>query len=214
MIHWIIEEAREYQKNFCFIDYTKVFDYIDHNKLWKILQEMGIPDHLTSLLRSLYSGQEATVRTEHGTMDWFQVGNRVLQGCILSPCLFNFYSEYIIWNAGLDEAQAGVKIAGRNINNFRYTDGTTIMEGSKEKLKLFFFFFFFTVQVFIFTPIRPWIHREWAPTVWVPFHWSLQSVLLWVEQAGTSAEPKSLPLWLPSFSDHFPSHVSGSYLGS
>ena len=108
-ICWIIEKAREFQKNiyFCFIDYAKIFDCVDYNKLWKILQEMGIPDHLTCLLRNLYAGPEATVRTGHGTTDWFQIGKEVRQGCILSPCLFNLYSEYIIQNAGLDEAQAG-----------------------------------------------------------------------------------------------------------
>ena len=113
-IHWIIEKAGEFQKNtyFCFIDYAKAFDCMDHNKLWKILQEMGIPDHLTCFLRNLYAGQEATVRTGHGTTDWFQIGNRVCQGCILSPCLFNFYAEYIMTNAGLEEAQTGIKIVG------------------------------------------------------------------------------------------------------
>ena len=118
-ICWIIEKARQFQKNiyFCFIDYAKAFDCVDHNKLWKILQEMGIPDHLTCLLRNLYAGQEATVRTGHGTTDWFQIGKGVHQCCILSPCLFNFYAEYIMRNAGLDEAQAGIKIARRNINN-------------------------------------------------------------------------------------------------
>ena len=110
-------KKREFQKNIylCFIDYAKAFECVDHNKLWKILQEMGIPDHLTCLLRNLYAGQEATVRTRHGTTDWFQVGKGVRQGCILSPCLFNLYAEYIIRNAGLEEAQAGIKIAGRNI---------------------------------------------------------------------------------------------------
>ena len=118
-IHWLIEKAREFQKNiyFGFIDYTKAFDCVDHNKLWKILKEMGIPDHLTCLLRNLYAGQEATVRTGHGTTDWFQIGKGVRQGCICSPCLFNLHAEYIMRNAGLDEAQAGIKIAGRNINN-------------------------------------------------------------------------------------------------
>ena len=127
-ICWIIEKAREFQKNiyFCFIDYTKGFDYVDHNKLWKILKEMGIPDHLTCLLRNLYAGQEATVRTGHGIIDSFQRGQGVCQGCILSPCLFNLYAEYIIGNTGLDEAQAGIKIAGRNINNLRYADDTTL----------------------------------------------------------------------------------------
>ena len=113
-IRWIMEKAREFWKNiyFCFIDYAKAFDYVDHNKLWKILKEMGILDHLTCLLRNLYAGQEATVRTEHGTTDWFQIGDGVCQGCILSPCLFNFYAEYIMQNAGLDEAQTGIKIVG------------------------------------------------------------------------------------------------------
>ena len=108
-IHWIIEKATAFQKNiyFCFIDNAKAFNYVDHNKLWKILQEMGIPDHLTCLLRNLYAGQEATVRTGHGTTDWFQIGKRVCQGCILSPCLFSLYAEYIMRNAGLDEAQTG-----------------------------------------------------------------------------------------------------------
>ena len=120
-IHWIIEKATEFQKNiyFCFIDYTKAFDCVVDNKLWKILQEMGIPHHLTWLLRNLYASQEATVRTRHGTTDWFQTGKGVCQGCILSPCLFNLYAEYIMKNARLDEAQAGIKIAGRNINNLR-----------------------------------------------------------------------------------------------
>ena len=112
----------EFQKNafFCFLYYTKAFDFVDHNKLWKILQEMGIPDHLTCLLRNLYAGQETAVRTKHETMDWFQIMKGVRQGCILSPCLFNLYAEYIIQNAGLDEAQARIKMAGRNINNLRY----------------------------------------------------------------------------------------------
>ena len=108
---------------------------MDNNKLWKILQEMGIPDHLTCLLRNLYGGQEATVRTGHGTTDWFQIGKGVRQGCILSPCLFNLHAEYIMRNAGLDKTQAGNKIAGRNSNNFRYADDTTLMAESKEKLK-------------------------------------------------------------------------------
>ena len=117
---------------FCFIDYAKAFDCVDHDKLWKILKERRIPDHLTCLLRNLYARQEATVRTGHGTTDWFQIGKGVCQGCILSPCLFNFYAEYIMRNAGLDEAQAGIKIAGRNINNLRYADDTTLMAESKE----------------------------------------------------------------------------------
>ena len=132
-----MEKAREFQKNiyFCFIDYAKTFDSVDHNKLWKILKEMGTPDHLTCLLRNLFAGQEATVRSGHGTMDWFQTGKGAHQGCILSLCLFNLYAEYIIWNAKLDEAQAGIKITRRNINNLRYTDDTTLMAESKEELK-------------------------------------------------------------------------------
>ena len=121
--------------NFCFIDYAKAFDCVDHNKLWKILQEMGIPGHLTCLLRNLYAGQETTVRTGHETTDWFQIGKGVQQSCILSPCSFNLYAEYIMRNAGLDEAQAGIKIARRNINNFRYADDTILMAKSKEELK-------------------------------------------------------------------------------
>ena len=126
-------KKQEFQKNiyFCFTDYAKAFDCVDHNKLWQILQEMGIPDHLTCLLRNLYAGQEATVRTRHGTTDWFQIGKGVHQGCILSPCLFNFYAEYIMRNTGLDEAQAGIKIARRNINNLRYTDDNTLMAESE-----------------------------------------------------------------------------------
>ena len=118
-IHWIIQKAREFQKNiyFCFTDYTKVFDCVDHNKLWKILKEMGILDHLTCLLRNLYAGQEATVRTGHGTTDWFQIGKRVHQAYILPPSFFNFYAEYIMRNSGLEEAQAGIKSAKRNIHN-------------------------------------------------------------------------------------------------
>ena len=134
-IRWIIEKAREFQKNiyFCIISYAKAFDCVDQiTTHWKIRKERGIPDHLTCLLRNLYAGQEITVRTRHGTMNWFQIGKGVLQGCILSPCLFNLYAEYIVWNAGLDEAQAGTKIAGRNINNLRYTDDTTLMAESKE----------------------------------------------------------------------------------
>ena len=130
-IYWIIEKAKEFQENmyFCVIDYTKAFDCVDHNKLWKILKEMKMPDHLTCLLRNLYAAQEATVRTGLGTTDWFQIGKRVCQGCILSPCLFNLYAEYILQNGGLDESQAGqagIKIARKNINNLRYTDDTTV----------------------------------------------------------------------------------------
>ena len=136
-IHWIIEKAREVQKNiyFCFIDYAKAFDCVDHNKLWKILREMRIPDHLICLLRDLYEGQEATVRTGQGTTDWFQIGQGVCQGCILSPCLFNLYAEYIMRNAGLEETKAGIKIVGRIINNLRYADDTTFMAESEEELK-------------------------------------------------------------------------------
>ena len=120
----IIKKAREFQKNiyFSFIDYAKAFDCVDHNKLWKLLKVLGIPDHLTCLLRNLYAGQDATVRTGQGTADWFQIEKGVCQGCILSPCLFNFYAEYIMKNAGLEEAQAGIKTAGRNINKLRYAD--------------------------------------------------------------------------------------------
>ena len=129
-----MEKAREFQKNiyFCFIDYAKAFDCEEHNKLWKILKEKGIPDHLTCLLRNLYAGQEATVRTGHGTTDWSQIGKGVRQGGTLSPRLFNFYAEYIMRNAGLDEAQPGIKIAGRNINNLRYADDTSLMAESEE----------------------------------------------------------------------------------
>ena len=136
-ICWIIKKAREFQKNiyFCFIDYAKAFDCVNHNKLWKILQEMGTTDHLTCLLRNLHVGQEATVRTGHGTTDWFKIGIGVRQGCILSPCLFNLYAEYIMRNVGLDEAQAGIKIARRNINNLRYADDTTLMAESEAELK-------------------------------------------------------------------------------
>ena len=136
-ICWIIKKVREFQKNiyFFFIDYAKAFDCVDYNKLWKILKEMGIPDHLTCLLRNLYAGQEATVRTGHGTIDWFQIGKGVCQGCILSPCLFNLYAKYIMRNPGLEEAQAGIKIARRNINTLRYADGITLMSESEEELK-------------------------------------------------------------------------------
>ena len=134
---WITEKAREFQKNiyFCFIDYVKAFDCVDHNKLWKILKEMRIPDYLSCLLRNLYAGQEATVRTGHGTTDWFQIGKVVHQACISSPCLFNLHAEYIMRNAGLDETQAGIKIARRNLSNLRYADDTTLMAESREELK-------------------------------------------------------------------------------
>ena len=133
-IRWIIKKARQFQKNiyFCF-NYAKAFDSMDHNKLWKILEEMGIPDRLTYLLRTLYAGQEQTVRTGHGTTGWFQIGKGVHQGCILSPCLFNLYAEYIMRNAGMDEAQAGIRTAGRNINNLRYADDTILAESEELK---------------------------------------------------------------------------------
>ena len=136
-IRWIIKKAREFQKiiYFCFIDYAKAFECMDHNKLWKILQEMGILDHLTCLLRNLYAGQKATLRTGRGTTDWFQIGKGVCQGCILSLCLFNLYAEFIMRNARLDEAQAEIKIARRKINNLRYADDTTLMAESEEELK-------------------------------------------------------------------------------
>ena len=139
-IRWVIEKAREFQENiyFCFIDYAKAFDCVDHNKLWKILKEMGIQDHLTCLLINLYAGQEATtvaLRIGHGTTDRFKIRKGVHQGFILSPYLFNFYAEYIMRNAGLEEAQAGINIAVRNINNLRYAHDTTLMAESEEELK-------------------------------------------------------------------------------
>ena len=134
-ICWIIEKAREFQKNICFIDYAKVFDFVDHNKLLKILQEMRIPDHLTCLLWNLYTGQEATVRTIHGTMDWLRIEKGVHQGCVLSPCLFNLYAEYLMQNAWLDEAWAGIKIAKSNINSLRYANDTILMAETKQELK-------------------------------------------------------------------------------
>ena len=129
-----LKKQREFQKNiyFYFIDYAKAFDCVDHNKLWKILKEMGKADHLTCLLRNLYAGQEAIVRTGHGTTDWFQIGKGASQDYILSPCLFNLYEEYIMRNTGLNKAQAGIKIAERNINNLRYADDTTLMAESEE----------------------------------------------------------------------------------
>ena len=133
----ITEKARELQKNiyFCFIDYARVFDCVEHNMLRKILQETGRPEHLTCLLRYLNAGQEAAVRTGHGTTDWFPIGKGIHQGCILSPCLFNLYTEYIMRNVGLDETQDGIRIAERNINNLRYADDTTLMAESEEELK-------------------------------------------------------------------------------
>ena len=136
-ILWIVKKQKKFQKNIdlCFIDYTKAFDCVDHNNLWEILQEIGIPDHLTCLLRNLYAGQETTVSNRHGTTDWFQIGKGVCQSCILSPCLFNLYAQYIMQNTRMDEAQAGIKIAGRNINNLKYADDTTLMAESEEELK-------------------------------------------------------------------------------
>ena len=137
LISWLQSPSAvilEPQNIYFFIDYAKAFDCVDHSKLWKILKEMGIPDHLPCLLRKLYADQEAAVRTGHGTTDWFQIGKGVHQGCILSPCLFNLYAGYIMRNAGLEEAQAGIKIAGRNINNLRYADDTTLMAESEEEL--------------------------------------------------------------------------------
>ena len=133
-IRWIIKKARVFQKNiyFCFTDYAKAFDCVDHNKLWKILKEMGIPDHLACLLKNLYTGQEATVRTGRETADWFQIVKGVCQGCILSPCLFNLYAEYIMRNAGLDEAESGIKIVRRNINNLRYADAPPLWQKVKK----------------------------------------------------------------------------------
>ena len=138
-IHWIIEKAREFQRNiyFYFIDYKKTFDCVDHNKLWKILKEMGIPDHLACLLRNLYSNQEATVRTLHGTTDWFEIGKGLWHDCILSSCLFIFSAEYIMWNAGLDKSQAGIKVVRRNINSLEYADDTTLMRKAEELKSLF-----------------------------------------------------------------------------
>ena len=139
-IRWIMEKAREFQKSiyFCFINYAKAFDCMDHNKLWKILKGTGIPDHLTCLLRNLCAGQEATVRTGHGATDWFQIGKGVRQGCILSPCFFNLYAEYILRNAELEETQAEIKIARRNINNLIYADDATLMAENEEELKSLF----------------------------------------------------------------------------
>ena len=134
-ICWVIGKAREFQKNICLIDYSKAFDCVDHKKPWRILKEMGIPNHLTCLLRNLCAGQEATVRTGHVTTDWFQIGVWARQGCISLPCLFNLYAEYIMRDAGLDEAQVRIKIAGRNSNNLRYTDDTILMAESEEELK-------------------------------------------------------------------------------
>ena len=136
-ICWIMEKAREFQKNiyFCFIDYVKDFDCVDRKKLWKILKEMGKLDLLTCLLRNLYAGQEATVKSRRGTTDLFPIRKGVYQGCIFSPCLFNLYAEYIMRNARLDETQSGIKIAGRNINNLRYVDDTILMAESEEELK-------------------------------------------------------------------------------
>ena len=152
---------------FCLIDYAKAFDCMDHNQLWKILKEMGIPDHLTCLLRNLYADQEATGRTGHGTIDWFQIGKKVCQGCILSPSLFNLYAEYIMRNAGLEEAQAGIKIVWRNISNLRYADDTILMAESEELKSLLMKvevesekvglkFNIQKMKIMAFGPITPW----------------------------------------------------------
>ena len=132
-----MEKAREFQKSiyFCFIDYAKAFHCVDHSKLWQVLKKMGARDHLIYRLRNLYVGQEATVRSEYGTSDWFKIEKGIRQGCTWSPCLFNLYAEYIMRKAGLEESQAGIKIAGRNINNLRYADDTTLMAESEEELK-------------------------------------------------------------------------------
>ena len=136
-IRWIKEKAREFHKNiyFCFINYAKPFGCVDHNKLWKILKEIGIRDPLSCLPRKLYAGQEATARTGRGTTDWLKIGKGLCQGWILLPCLFNLHAEYIMWNVRLDESQAGIKIAGRSIDNLRYADYTTLMAESEEKLE-------------------------------------------------------------------------------
>ena len=130
-----LKKQKSSRKNiyFCFIDYTKAFDCVDHDRLWKILQEMGMPDHLSCLLRNPYGGEEATVRTGHGTTDWFQIRKGVRQGCKLSPCLFNLYAEYIMRNSGLEKAHAGIKIAGRNINSLRYADDPPLWQKVKNK---------------------------------------------------------------------------------
>ena len=132
-IRWIIEKARKFQKNIylCFIDYAKAFGLVDHNKLWKALKEVGVPHHLTCLLRNLYAGQEATIRSLYGTDDWFKIKKGVSQGCLLPPCLFNLYPEHIMRNARLDEFQAGIKIGRRNINNLRYADNSTLRQKAK-----------------------------------------------------------------------------------
>ena len=188
-----MEKAREFQKNInlCFIDYAKAFDCVDHSKLWKILKEMGIPDHLTCLLRKLYAVQEATVRNGHGTTDWFQIGKGVCQGCVLSSCLFNLYAEYIMRNAGLEEAQAGIKIAGRNLNNLRYADNTTLMAESEKELKSFLMkvkkesekaglkLNIQKTKIMAFGPITSWeIDRETVETVSDYIFWTPKS--LWM----------------------------------
>ena len=132
-----MKKAKEFQKNICFffIDYSKAFDCVDHNNLWKILKEIGIPDNLSCLLTNLYAGQEASVRTRLGTTNWFKIGKRVQQGCLLSACLFNFYAECSMRKTDLNNTQAGIKIAKRNVNNLRYADNTTLMAESEEELK-------------------------------------------------------------------------------
>ena len=179
-VRWIVEKAREFQKNIyiCFIDTAKAFDCVDHNKLWKILKEMGIPYHLTCILRNLYAGQEATVRTGHGIIDWFHIGKRVCQGCVLSPCFFTLHAEYKMLNTRKDEAHAGIKIARRNISNLRYAYNTTLMAESEELKSLLMkvkeesenvIFFKANIQktkIMAFHPITSWqINRETMETV-------------------------------------------------
>ena len=191
---WIIEKAREFQRSICFciIDYAKAFDCVDHNKLWKILKEMGLSDHLTCLLKNMYAGQETTVRIGHGTTDWFSIGKGVCQGCILSPCLFNFYAEYIMQHAGLDEAQAGIQTAGININNLSYADDTTLMAEIEEELKSLFMkvkeesekvglkLNIQKMKIMASGPITSWeIYGETVETVAEFIFWGLQNHCRW-----------------------------------
>ena len=189
-ICWIIEKARESQKNISFIDYAKAFDYVDHNILWKILKEMGIPDHLTCLLRNLYAGQEAIVRTRHVTMDWFKIGKEVCHGCILSPCLFNFYAEYNMWNAGLDGAQAVIKIAqrirhGAQIWWWHHTYGRkgrtkeTLDEGERGEWKIWLNWTLKKTKITASSPITSWGNNGNSERLYISglqnhFRWWLQ----------------------------------------
>ena len=161
-------KARDFQKSiyFCFIDYAKAFDCVDHNKLWKILKEVGIPDHLICLLRNLYAGQEATVRSGHEQQPGSKIGKGICQGCILSPCLFNLYAEYIMWNAGLDEAEAGIKCAERNINNLTYADDTTLKAESEEELKSLLMKVKWRVKKLAWNSFKKW--RSWHLVPWLP----------------------------------------------